>query len=95
MTDVVRIEQRLQDLPQFFILPADEAVVLGVPVVLGLLSRQLFVGLVFGALLFMLWKRVKRGGGIRQVLALVYWIMPKEITLYRSLPDSAVTVWRA
>jgi len=95
MTDVVRIEQRLQDPPQFFILPADEAIAFGIPAVLGLISRQLFVGIIFGVLLFMLWKRVKRGGGVREVLALTYWILPREVTLYRSLPDSAVTMWRA
>lgn len=95
MTDVIRIEQRLQDPPLFFIMPADEAIAFGIPAVLGLISRQVFVGILFGVFLFVFWKRVKRGGGVPQVLALFYWILPREMTPYRSLPDSAVTVWRA
>lgn len=95
MSDVVRIEQRLQEPPQFFFFPADEAIAIGVPVVLGLLSKHLFLGVALGVIFFMAWKRVKRGGGLPHVLGLLYWILPAPITVYRSLPDSGVMMWRA
>ncbi|KIC21334.1 type IV conjugative transfer system protein TraL [Leisingera sp. ANG-Vp] len=95
MSHVVKVEQRLQDPPQFFIVPADEAVAGLLPVVMGLLGRQLFAGLAAGLLCYFVWKHVKGERGIQGILALLYWITPKEMTIYRSFPDSAVSSWRA
>lgn len=95
MDKVVKVEQRLQDPPQFFFLPADEAVAGMFPIVLGLLGRQAFVGFAAGLAFYFIWKRVKGERGLHGLLALLYWITPKEITIYRSFPDSAVSAWRA
>lgn len=95
MSTVIKVEQRLQDLPQFFFLPADEAVAGLFPVVMGLLVRQAFLGFAMGVALYFIWKRVKGERGLQGLLALLYWITPKEMTLYRSFPDSAVSIWRA
>ncbi|WP_372574748.1 type IV conjugative transfer system protein TraL [Ruegeria jejuensis] len=95
MAKVIKVEQRLQDPPQFFIFPADEAVVAGIPFMLGLLSKQAFVGVGLGIVFFLLWKRVKGERGLSGLLALLYWIIPKEVTIFRSFPDSAVSQWRA
>lgn len=95
MSTVVKVEQRLQDLPQFFFLPADEAIAGLFPVVMGLLGRQAFLGFVAGLVIYFIWKRVKGDHGLHGLLAVLYWITPKEITLYRAFPDSAVSIWRA
>lgn len=95
MSKVVKVEQRLQDPPQFFFLPADEAVGGLFPVLVGLLTRQAFVGFAAGLVLYFVWKRVKGERGLQGLLAILYWIAPREVTLYRSFPDSAVNAWRA
>ncbi|WP_299775998.1 type IV conjugative transfer system protein TraL [uncultured Tateyamaria sp.] len=95
MTKVIKVEQRLQNPPQFFFVPADEAVAGLVPCVLGILSKQLFVGAVLGVTTYFIWKRVKGERGLHGLLALFYWLIPKEITSYRSYPDSAVSSWSA
>lgn len=95
MTKVIKVEQRLQDPPQFFFVPADEAVAGLVPCVMGILGKQLFVGAIIGVITYFIWKRVKGERGLTGLFALLYWIIPKEITPYRSFPDSAVGSWRA
>lgn len=95
MSDVVRVEQRLQDMPQFFIFPADDAMAGLSPVLIGLVSRNLIAGIAVGLIFYFVWKRVKGERGVPGLLALLYWILPRETKLFRSLPDSAVTSWRA
>ncbi|WP_171182246.1 type IV conjugative transfer system protein TraL [Ruegeria sp. HKCCD8929] len=95
MDKVIKVEQRLQDPPQFFILPADEAIAGGLPFVLGLVSKHAVLGVVMAVVLFSVWKRVKGERGLSGLLALLYWILPREISIYRALPDSAVRTWRA
>ena len=95
MSHVVKVEQRLQDPPQFFFLPADEAVAAIVPIVFGILGKQIFVGAALGIVSYFIWKRVKGERGLTGLLAVLYWIFPKEITPYKSFPDSAVSTWRA
>ncbi|MEM9128304.1 MAG: type IV conjugative transfer system protein TraL [Pseudomonadota bacterium] len=95
MSKVVKIEQRLQDPPQFFILPADEAIVAGLPFMFGMISKHAVVGVAMSIVFFLVWKRVKGERGLTGLLALIYWIIPKEATLFRALPDSAVSQWRA
>lgn len=91
----ILIEQRLQDPPRFMVLPADEAVAIGLPVMLGLMSRQIIVGVVIGAVIWMVWKRLKGDTGLPGLLAAIYWYLPTQVSAFRELPDSAVTVWEA
>lgn len=95
MEDVVKIEQHLQDMPQFFIFPADEAIALGLPVFFGLTTRHAIAGFVAGFLFYLLWKRVKGERGVPGVLAMIYWWFPKALSRFSALPDSSVSVWRA
>jgi len=95
MSDVIRVEQRLQDPPQFFVIPADEALAGAVPVVVGLMTRNLIPGLIGAVGLYFLWKRVKGQHGLPGLAGLIYWLMPKAASPFRSFPDSAVAEWRA
>ena len=92
--DVVRIEQRLQDQPRIALLSLDEAMVVGFPLVLGMLSRHLFAATIVAVILWQVWKRVKGEGGLQWVLAALYWYCPAAISPFRTLPDSAVERWR-
>ncbi|MDV4146436.1 type IV conjugative transfer system protein TraL [Shimia sp. FJ5] len=95
MTDVVKVEQRLQDAPQFFVLPADEAVAAIAPFLIGILAKKLFLGVGLAVISYFIWKRVKGERGLPGLVAAIYWILPREVTPYRSFPDSAVSTWRA
>ncbi len=92
--DVVRIEQRLQDQPRIALLSLDEAIVVGFPIMIGLLSRRLIAATIVALILWQVWKRVKGDGGLHWVLAAMYWFIPKSITAFRTFPDSAVERWR-
>ena len=91
---VIRVEQHLQDVPRILLVPVDEGLAGLLPVGFGLLSQHLIPGMGLGVLSFILWKRFKGEGGVPHVLALLYWLIPSELGLFRSLPASAVTVWR-
>lgn len=91
---VIRVAQHLEDVPRILLVPVDEGLAALLPVGFGLLTQHLIPGLGMGILCFVLWKRFKGEGGVPHVLALLYWILPKPMALFRSLPDSAVSVWR-
>lgn len=92
---LVKIEQRLQDPQRFLFLPADEAVLIGLPVMMGLLGRQAVTGIVVALLAWSLWKKIKGEGGIEMFLAATYWFLPSSLGMFRALPDSAVEIWEA
>ena len=91
----VVIEQRLQDPPRFLMLPADEAVILGLPILMGLIGRMLIPGLLVGFLTWVAWKRLKGEGGLEMLLAAAYWYTPHGLGLFAPLPDAAPEVWDA
>ena len=91
---VIRVEQHLQDVPRILLVPVDEGLAALLPVGFGLMTQHLIPGLGMGMLSFVLWKRFKGEGGVPHVLALLYWVLPRPMNLCRSLPDSAVSVWR-
>ena len=93
--EVVKIEQHLQETPQFFIFPADEAIALGIPIFLGLATRNAVPGFIAGVCLYLLWKRVKGERGVPGVLSMIYWWLPKSFSRLNALPDSSVGIWRA
>ena len=92
---LVKIEQRLQDPPRFLMLPADEAAILGLPVMMGLLSKQIFIGVAFAFLLWVGWKRLKGSGGLDALLAATYWYLPSALRIFDPFPPSNVEVWEA
>ena len=94
MSDVVEIEQRLQDQPRVALLSLDEAIVVGFPLMIGLMSRRLFAFAFVAIVAWQLWKRIKGDGGLHWVLAAMYWFMPRKISAFGTLPDSAVERWR-
>jgi len=94
MTDVVKIEQRLQDPPKIAMLSLDEAIALFGPLMIGLLARHLIPGVIVGIVVWQMWKRLKGDGGLEWLAAAAYWFLPQMITPYRSLPDSSVSLWR-
>ena len=94
MSDIIRIEQRLQDHARFFLLPVDEAIVLGFPFFFGLLAKKLMIGAVLAFVLWQIWKRIKGEGGLEGISAALYWYLPKELGLTRSLPDAGIIFWR-
>jgi len=94
MSDVIRIEQRLQDQPRFFLLSADEAIVLGFPFLFGLLAKKLVIGGVLAFILWQAWKRIKGEGGLEGISAALYWYLPSELRLTKSLPDAGIIFWR-
>lgn len=91
----VVIEQRLQDPPRFLMLPADEAAILGLPILMGLLGRMLIVGLLVALLTWAAWKRLKGEGGLERLLAAAYWYTPHAFGFFAPLPDSAPETWEA
>ena len=93
-SDVVKIEQRLQDAPRFLFFPIDEAMAFGFPLMLGLLTRHLVLGASIGFIFWQAWKRVKGDGGLQWITGAIYWFFPKQMSPYRSLPDSATELWR-
>jgi len=95
MSKVIKIEQRLQDPPMFFIVPSDEAIAGAFPMLMGLFTQHAIPGIIAGVVFYFIWKRVKGERGLQGLLALIYWITPKELSVYRSFPDSAVCAWRA
>jgi type IV conjugative transfer system protein TraL len=92
---VITIEQRLQDPARFLIMPADEAIILGLPILMGLLGRQAVAGIIVGFLVWAFWKRLKGEGGLEAFLAATYWFLPQATGLYREFPDSAFEIWEA
>lgn len=91
---IIRVEQHLQDVPRILLVPVDEGLAGLLPLGFGLLSQHLIPGMILGLLSFFLWKRFKGEGGVPHVLALLYWLLPPAVSFTRSLPASAVTVWR-
>lgn len=92
---IVKIEQRLQDPKRFLILPVDEAFLLGLPFLMGLLGRQIFLGLLISIVAWTFWRKLKGEGGIERLFAASYWYLPSGIGGFHPLPDSAVAVWEA
>jgi len=92
--DVIKIEQRLQEQGKFFFFTADEAVVLILPVLIGLVARQPIPFAIFAFLLWQAWKWLKGDGGLERLLAATYWYLPRQINPYAGFPDSSVTLWR-
>ena len=92
---LVKIEQRLQDQPRFFVLPADEAVLLGLPIMMGLLGRTIIIGIIIGVVAWSIWRRIKGEGGLEGVAAASYWYTPYRLGVFKALPDSAVERWEA
>ena len=92
MSVIIRIEQRLQEHPRFFLLSADEAIVIIFPFVFGLLAKKLFIGAVVAFVLWQVWKRIKGEGGLEGISAALYWFLPSELRLSKSLPDAGVTI---
>lgn len=90
---IVKIEQRLQDAPRFLILPADEAMIIGLPVMMGLISRRVVFGVIVALVLWSLWRRLKGEGGVASVLAALYWFLPTHLSGFAPLPDSSITHW--
>ncbi|MEP2780808.1 MAG: type IV conjugative transfer system protein TraL [Pseudoruegeria sp.] len=93
-TDTITIEQKLEEPGRILIFTFDEIAAFIMPVSIGWLSRHLVPGFVVGLVAYSLWKYIKGEGGMTTILAAVYWFLPKELTPYRSFPDSAVTFWR-
>lgn len=91
---VIRVEQRLQDIPRFLLVPIDEGLAASLPIGFGLLTQHLLPGLFLAVFAFIGWKRFKGEGGVPRVLALLYWFLPKSFSFFKSLPDSGVFVWR-
>lgn len=91
---MIRVEQRLQDVPRFLLVPMDEGLAAALPVGLGLMTQHLLPGLLMSLVTFIGWKRFKGEGGVPRVLAMLYWFLPKSFSLFKSLPDSGVFVWR-
>lgn len=92
--EVIKIEQRLQEQGKFFFFTVDEAIVLGFPIVLGLIAREPFMLGILAVILWQMWKWLKGDGGLERLLAATYWYLPKSLNPYRGMPDSAVSLWR-
>lgn len=92
---VVVIEQRLQDPPRFLMLPADEAAILGLPILMGLMGRMLLPALLVAFIAWAAWKRLKGEGGLEMLLAAAYWYTPHALGLFSAFPDSAPETWEA
>ena len=92
---LVKIEQRLQDPARFFILPADEAALLGLPIMMGLMGRTIVTGVIIGLVAWTAWRRLKGEGGLEHVAAAAYWFIPSKLGIFKNLPDSAVDRWEA
>lgn len=92
--DTIRIEQRLQDPWRFFFFSIDDALIVGVPTVVGLLTRRPIEGLVAGFAILQGWKWMKGDGGMQRLAALAYWYLPKPVSICRGFPDSGITHWR-
>ena len=92
--DTISIEQRLQDQARFLLFSIDDAVILGVPMILGMLSRRPIEGIFVGFVLWQIWKRLKGDGGLTRLSALAYWYLPKPLSICRGFPDSGITEWR-
>jgi len=91
----VVIEQRLQDPPRVLMMPADEAVLIGLPVLMGLLSRNMFLGIAIGLVVWTVWRKLKGEGGLETLAAAAYWFLPSTLGIFKPLPDSAVETWEA
>lgn len=90
---LVQIEQRLQDQPRFLMVPADEAFVFGIPVLMGMLGKVLITGFIVAFVLWMIWRRLKGDGGLILMLGAFYWYLPSTVNVFAGLPDSSVSVW--
>jgi len=60
--DTIKIEQRLQDPWRIFFFSVDDALVVGAPAVLGLLTKHPLEGLIVGFVLLQGWKFLKGDG---------------------------------
>jgi conjugal transfer pilus assembly protein TraL len=91
---VVKIEQRLQEQGRLLLFPIDEGLALLAPAGVGLAIQQAIPGIVFGIIIYVIWKRLKGDGGVERLLAMTYWYLPKALSPLKNWPDSAVNMWR-
>lgn len=74
-------------------LPADEAGILALPILMGLIGRQIILGVIVGLVIWNVWKRLKGEGGLHAVAASAYWFLPSELGVFREFPDASVETW--
>lgn len=92
---IISIEQRLQDPKRFLIMPADEALIIGLPLMMGLMGRHIFTGIIIAGLAWAGWRALKGEGGVEMLLAATYWYLPTNLGGFAAFPDSSVDVWEA
>ena len=95
MSNTVQIEQRLQDTPRVLLLPMDEAIALGAPFILGVMSNNVPLGAIFGVVSWFAWSKLKGEGGVEMLLAAAYWYLPASLKAFPEFPDSAIDHWEA
>ncbi len=88
---VAKIPQRLLKPTRFLFWDIDELVAFGVPAFLGLFARVPFMGLLFGVILFSIWRRLKGNHGISGLLAWAYWWVPDQVSPFRHFPPSHIS----
>ena len=93
-SNIVIIEQTLEEPSRFLIFTMDDALAFIIPVLVGYLSRHLIPGLLFGIMAYLAWSRIKGEGGINKIKGAFYWFLPAKVSPFRSFPPSAVMFWR-
>lgn len=88
---VVKIPQRLMKPTRFIFWDIDEVAMFGVPAFLGLFARVPITGIIFGFVLFAVWRRLKGNHGISGLLAWLYWWVPDYVSPFRHFPPSHIS----
>ncbi len=90
---IIDIPTRLEQPGRIFVFTYDEAVLLGAPIVFGLISKVAITGFIVGFCLWRVWVLLKGEEGIAGLSAFRYWFVPEQLNGLNKLPPSSVSYW--
>lgn len=94
--DTYRILKKLDAETRWFGLTIDEAVPVGIILLIAFVSGHWIVGFVLGGLTLMGIRRFKKGKGMGWLLGMILWQLPDRLfrgLLVKKAPDSCVRCW--
>jgi len=85
------VPRHLDDPPKFLLWSLDEAMVLLVPFIIGVLLSQVVIGMVLGVLSMLMVRRLKSKEGSNILFSLLYWHFP--INRFSHTPPSYIRTY--
>lgn len=89
-TEYTHIPKHLDDSPRFLFWPLDEALLLIIPLFLGLFANFFVTGLMSGVVLLLGIRKMKLVYGSRFLLPMCYWYLPHGLLRWKRMPPSHI-----